>query len=286
MAGHKNKEIIVMTPQSRYSVIVILVIFAGCVVFGAENASDINETKADTPLISIAPIEVNIPPIKVLPVKVNVQPKGDNLWTIIMAAIAFAAALAAWMAAKNTRLVAEGELFAKQIEKYSSDKMHEDLDKIFVWYDTVQNNNTTGVIFEKAGEKVQEPEFDKARRHVTHYFLKILDVDKSDYTTKKCFFTKGKWFVCKKVFAKHVCEAVSTNVLFPLFPLECAKDAKIGKKDGKKKEDIMKELKKLEGKFDKLLSLSGEASLSKRFPDWEKACEELLKEAEERGSNE
>ncbi|MBN2455790.1 MAG: hypothetical protein JXB29_04500 [Sedimentisphaerales bacterium] len=277
----KNREIIVMPKEGWYTAIAILMIFTVCVISDADNENDVNETKADTLLFSIAPVEVNMPPIKVLPVKVNVppvelppvevqMPNGKSLCAIIIAAFA---AVMAWRAARNTRLVAEGELFSKLIEEYSSSEMHKDLDKIFDWYSKNKfdineeeiSEKDTEDIFKAARNGIKCKQINKARRHVTHYFLKILDLEKSDYTMKKLVSRK-------KVFAKLVCEAVCTNVLYALFPLECAKIAVINKEDPEAKFNEIKE------KFNKLLKLSNKKSLDEKFTNLNDAYKNLLAE--------
>ncbi|MFH1616190.1 MAG: hypothetical protein ABIG61_14030 [Planctomycetota bacterium] len=290
-----------MPKKGWYSAIVILVIFTVSVVSGADNKSDVNETKADTPLISIAPIEVNIPPIEVLPVKVqnpvkaeiqkpeaitvNAQTEGDKSLTvyvkkdwltfIIAFATAFAAiatvaaAIAAWRVAcsakkavKTTKDLAEAQLFTKLIEEYSSPGMGDDLHMVFNWYNNGFNWNQfdqskTSEIFKKAKTDIAtKKELNKARRHVTHYLLKIRDLKEAKYIKEK--------------FVEKACSAIDTKAIYALFPLECAKIVSINKDTSA--EEKFNELKK---KFNELLKLSGNLlDLDEKF-DLEKGYEEL-----------
>jgi hypothetical protein len=164
-------------------------------------------------------------------------------------------AWAAWRSASRTRLAAEGRLFFDLIKEYSSPRMLIDLITMFDWYrDNEIEKNDEQHADEKAEEWIKklydEKEADaikinKARRHITHYFLNIWSLQESGYV--------------KKGLAERICKDVGTEVLNAVFPLEKALRKHVDELDGVSPDKTCQKIREFRDKFDKLLELSSGA---------------------------
>ena len=196
----------------------------------------------------------------------------------IVAALATAsAAIAAWCAARNTRLVAEGKLFFELIREYSTNRMLKDLQIIFDWsrkhnysdefYDKNEENKEmeeaakqyANALYPSDGKQVDKykDRLNKARRHVTHYFLNISDLVEGKYVDNS--------------FAERICFAVGTDVLKRNLYLENALIDKLGELDKRQKNEIDSSKENIKRAFDQLITLS------KRT--WARGCRLSNKEA-------
>ena len=174
-------------------------------------------------------------------------------------------------AALATKLVAEGGLFFELIREYSKDIMLEDLKIVFDWgrkynysdelYDNNKKNEQmeeaakkyANALYPSGGQQVDEEtdRLNKARRHVTHYFLNISDLVQGGYV--------------KKSFAKRICDAIATDVLKRDLYLENALIDKLGELDKKNSAKIKDSKKNIKDAFNWLITLSNNKA-------WARGC--------------
>lgn len=223
------------------------------------------------------PVKIGIEEDKALPVKLDIQ-DGRELpvdvkitrRTVVVAMIPVAVALiaalgacfgavGAWRAARNTKLVAEGQLFYTLLREYASTEMRDDLRMLYKWdrekvgkdksrRDEEAQKWITALSNDENKDRQKDADtLDAARRHVTHYFLNILELKKSNYAHRR--------------FVKGMCKAVGTKVLDVNFPLEKALIEHLGQQDKMPPAEVDETIKKLRKKFEELKKLSKNAQV-------------------------
>jgi predicted PurR-regulated permease PerM len=112
--------------------------------------------------------------------RVPMIPEVVQIITLFLTAIsalgAVGAAIAAWFSAKATQSTEEAQMYIQFMNEYGSDEMRDNLRRLRNWY------NEQGQEFaqkwlealEKGDPKAQE--VDRARRHVTFYFYKAVNL--------------------------------------------------------------------------------------------------------------
>ncbi|MHC4461253.1 MAG: hypothetical protein ACYS6W_04815 [Planctomycetota bacterium] len=191
-----------------------------------------------------------------LPVECIVEFVRGNVGVTIALIAAIGACvggIGAWRSASRTRLAAEGRLFFEQLQVYSSRDMRDHLRMLFKWdREEVGKHKSqrdkkakewVKALFDKKHKKHKSADdLDAARRHVTHYFLNILQLYESGYVEER--------------FLKEICQAVSVNVLYVNFPLEKAIREHIDEQEKIPLDKTKETLEKLKKKFQKLQELS------------------------------